>query len=70
MAVVVQKVIPADYAYVIHTENPSNLNASEVYVEACVGLGESLVSDTAGQALSYTYEKESGEVAVGNFPSK
>lgn len=48
MAVLVQRVIPAEYAYVIHTTNPTNSNDDEVYVEACVGLGEALVSDMPG----------------------
>jgi len=48
MAVLVQKIIPAEYAYVIHTTNPTNQNDMEVYSEACLGLGESLVSDMPG----------------------
>ena len=48
MAVLVQRVVPAEYAYVIHTTNPTNSNDGEVYVEACLGLGEALVSDMPG----------------------
>jgi len=48
MAVLVQRVVPAEYAYVIHTTNPTNANDNEVYVEACLGLGEALVSDMPG----------------------
>ena len=48
MAVLVQKIIPAEYAYVIHTTNPMNLEDDEVYVESCKGLGEALVSDMPG----------------------
>jgi alpha-glucan,water dikinase len=44
MAVLVQRIVPAEYAYVIHTTNPTNGNDDEVYVEACIGLGEALVS--------------------------
>lgn len=58
MAVLVQKVVPAEYAYVVHTTNPTNSNDLEVYVEACSGLGEALVSDMPGQALSFSYDKE------------
>jgi alpha-glucan,water dikinase len=57
MAVLVQRVVPAEYAYVIHTTNPTNSNDGEVYVEACLGLGEALVSDMPGQALSFSYDK-------------
>lgn len=59
MAVLIQKIVKAQYAYVIHTTNPTNGMESEVYVEACRGLGESLVSDAPGQALSFTVTKES-----------
>lgn len=59
MAVLIQKIVKAEYAYVIHTTNPTNGIETEVYVEACRGLGESLVSDAPGQALSFTVTKES-----------
>ena len=48
MAVLVQRVVPSEYAYVIHTTNPTNGNDGEVYVEACIGMGEALVSDMPG----------------------
>ena len=48
MAVLVQKIVRAKYAFVIHTTNPTNGEETEVYVEACRGLGESLVSDKPG----------------------
>ena len=70
MAVLVQKVVPAEYAFVIHTTNPTNDNKDEVYVESCVGLGEALVSDMAGQAMSFTYNKSSEEVDIKNYPNK
>ena len=58
MAVLVQRIVPAEQAFVIHTTNPTNQQVGEVYCEACEGLGEALVSDMAGQALSFTYDKE------------
>lgn len=48
MAVLVQRVIPAEYAYVIHTSNPTNGDDDEVYVESCLGMGEALVSTMPG----------------------
>ena len=59
MAVLVQRIVKAQYAYVIHTTNPTNGVESEIYVEACRGLGESLVSAEAGQAISFTVTKDS-----------
>ena len=58
MAVLIQKIVKAKYAYVIHTTNPTNGLESEVYVESCRGLGESLVSDAPGQAFSFTVTKQ------------
>ena len=70
MAVLVQRVIPSEYAYVIHTCNPTNANDSEVYVEACIGMGEALVSDMPGQALSFSYNKHTKLTQVNSYPNK
>ena len=70
MAVLVQKVIPSEYAFVIHTKNPQNDDEDEIYIEACLGMGEALVSDMPGSALSFTYNKKTGDTKVLNFPSK
>ena len=59
MAVLIQKIVKAQYAYVIHTTNPTNGVETEVYVEACRGLGESLVSDGPGAIRSFTVTKDS-----------
>lgn len=59
MAVLIQKIVKAQYAYVIHTINPTSGEESEIYVEACRGLGESLVSDAPGLAHSFTVVKDS-----------
>ena len=59
MAVLIQKIVKAQYAYLIHTTNPTNGVETEVYVEACRGLGESLVSDAPGAAMSFTVTKDS-----------
>ncbi len=40
MAVLVQAVVPAQYAFVIHTKNPSNNDEKEVFCELVRGLGE------------------------------
>ena len=70
MAVLVQRVIPADYAFVIHTVNPTTQNDDEVYCEACIGLGEALVSDMPGQALSFTYDKVTKNIKLNSYPNK
>jgi len=57
MAVLVQKIIPADYSYVIHTKNPSTNDENEVYAEVVLGMGETLVGTYEGQSFSFTYNK-------------
>ena len=57
MAVLVQRIVESEYAFVIHTSNPTNGEGDEVYVEACLGLGEALVSKMPGQAFSFTHSK-------------
>jgi alpha-glucan,water dikinase len=57
MAILVQKIAPADYAFVIHTKNPSNNDENELYAEMVIGMGETLVGKYEGQSLSFTYNK-------------
>ena len=42
MAVLIQKVVNARYAFVIHTTNPSTGDDGEIYCEVVKGLGEVL----------------------------
>ncbi len=57
MAVLVQKIIPADYAFVIHTKNPSTNDDKELYAEVVVGMGETLVGTYEGQSLAFSFNK-------------
>ena len=70
MAVLCQKIIPAEYAYVIHTKNPSNNNSEEVFAEVCLGMGEALVGAYEGQALSFAYNKKTKNYEIKSFPNK
>ena len=70
MAVLCQKIIPAEYAYVIHTKNPSNNNINEVFAEVCVGMGEALVGAYEGQSLSFSYNKSNKSYEIKSFPNK
>ncbi|GAX78330.1 hypothetical protein CEUSTIGMA_g5772.t1 [Chlamydomonas eustigma] len=59
MAVLVQRVVPAQYAFVIHTKNPSNNDEEEVFCEMVRGLGESLVSGMIpGSAIAFKANKQ------------
>lgn len=70
MAVLIQEVIEADYSYVIHTVNPFTGNRDEIYAEVVLGLGEALVANYPGRALSFTCKKGEREPHVLSFPSK
>ncbi|KAG1366257.1 putative alpha-glucan water dikinase 2 [Cocos nucifera] len=71
MAVLVQEIISADYAFVIHTTNPSSGDSSEIYAEVVKGLGETLVGAYPGRALSFICKKNDlNSPEVLNFPSK
>ncbi|CAN8305598.1 unnamed protein product [Cochlearia groenlandica] len=71
MAVLVQEVINADYAFVIHTTNPSSGDSSEIYAEVVKGLGETLVGAYPGRSLSFICKKNNldSPLLLG-YPSK
>ena len=70
MAVLCQKIIPADYAFVIHTKNPSTNDSNEVYCEIVYGMGETLVGSYEGQSLSFVYNKSGKNVTIKSYPNK
>jgi alpha-glucan,water dikinase len=61
MAVLVQQIVSADYAFVIHTTNPSSGERSEIYAEVVKGLGETLVGAYPGRAMSFVCSKNNLE---------
>ncbi|XP_022151917.1 alpha-glucan water dikinase, chloroplastic [Momordica charantia] len=71
MAVLVQEIVNADYAFVIHTTNPSSGDSSEIYAEVVKGLGETLVGAYPGRALSFICKKNDlNTPKVLGYPSK
>ncbi|KAI3997695.1 hypothetical protein MKX01_040668 [Papaver californicum] len=71
MAVLVQEIINADYAFVIHTTNPSSGDSSEIYTEVVKGLGETLVGAYPGRALSFICKKDDlDSPKLLGYPSK
>ncbi|KAI8477159.1 MAG: R1 protein [Monoraphidium minutum] len=59
MAVCVMRVVPARYAFVIHTKNPQTNDSSEIFAELVKGLGESLVSGMVpGSSIAFTARKD------------
>ncbi len=70
MAVLIQEVIEAEYAFVIHTVNPITDNRDELYAEVVLGLGETLVGNYPGRALSFTCRKKAAEPHLLAYPGK
>jgi alpha-glucan,water dikinase len=70
MAVLIQKVVKAKYAFVIHTTNPFTSDADELYAEIVPGLGETLVGNYPGRALGFTSAKSDPEPRLMSYPSK
>jgi len=70
MAVLVQQVVPANYAFVIHTVNPSSGNKNELFAEVVLGLGETLVGNYPGRALSFIWDKTTQKATILSYPSK
>ena len=70
MAVLIQQVVPAEYAFVLHTRNPSTGNGRELFGEVVLGLGETLVGNHPGRALSFIWGKDSQKPTLLSYPSK
>ncbi|OAI50193.1 hypothetical protein AYO44_05850 [Planctomycetaceae bacterium SCGC AG-212-F19] len=70
MAVLIQEVIPADYAFVVHTANPLTGSSAEVFAEVVFGLGETLVGNYPGRALGFTWHKARQQLDILSYPSK
>jgi len=72
MSVLVQQVVDARYAFVIHTKNPINDDPDEIYVELVRGMGEAIVSGTVpGSALAFTARKDDlDNPQIALYPSK
>ncbi|XP_065024420.1 alpha-glucan water dikinase 2-like isoform X7 [Musa acuminata AAA Group] len=71
MAVLIQEVISADYAFVIHTRNPLSGNPHEIYAEIVKGLGETLVGAYPGRSMSFVTNKSAlNSASIIGYPSK
>jgi len=78
LAVLIQELILADYAFVVHTHYPLASAGSQalsesrdqLYIELVQGLGESLVGGSEGQGYQLLYERSSGELKRIGFATK
>jgi pyruvate,water dikinase len=69
MAVVVQRMIPADVAGVLFTVNPLTGREQETLIESCFGLGEALVSGRVN-ADSFVVDPTNGRVVKSTIAEK
>jgi alpha-glucan,water dikinase len=70
MAVLIQEIVEAEYSFVIHTQNPFTGDRDEIYSEVVLGLGETLVGNYPGRALSFSLKKGKKGADFLSFPSK
>jgi alpha-glucan,water dikinase len=70
MAVLIQQVVPAEYAFVIHTANPLSGSRAELYAEVVLGLGETLVGNYPGRALGFVCAKNDLQPRLTSYPGK
>jgi alpha-glucan, water dikinase len=70
MAVLIQQVVPADYAFVIHTINPLTGNRDELLAEVVLGMGETLVGNYPGRALAFVCRKADLKLDILSYPGK
>jgi alpha-glucan,water dikinase len=70
MAVLIQDVVPADYAFVIHTANPLTRARDEIFAEVVLGMGETLVGNYPGRALGFVCRKSDLKPELLSYPSK
>jgi len=69
LAVVVQRLVPADVAGVMFTANPLNGRRNQIVINATWGLGESLVSGRVTPD-SFTIEKDTHEIVERSIATK
>ena len=58
------QVVPAEYAFVAHTADPLTGEAGVTVGEVVVGMGEALVGNMPGRALSFTTAGSNGAGAA------
>ena len=71
MSVLMQNMVPAKYAFVLHTADPLTGESGKMHGELVLGMGEALVGNFPGRALSFAMEaNESLTPRILGLPSK
>lgn len=68
MSVLIQELVPATYAFVLHTADPIHGDRDAMHGELVLGMGEALVGNYPGRALSFVVKGES--TTTTTYPSK
>uniref|UniRef100_A0A6T7TZR6 Uncharacterized protein n=1 Tax=Hanusia phi TaxID=3032 RepID=A0A6T7TZR6_9CRYP len=70
MGVLVQQMVACDLSFIAFSSNPITRDPNQVYIEMCVGMGETLASaGQAGTPYRFTYDKSKGEAGVTSLAS-
>jgi phosphoglucan,water dikinase len=65
MGVLVQKMVSPTFAFIAFSDNPISRDAGEVYIEMCVGMGETLASaGQPGTPYRFSYSKADKKVTT------
>lgn len=68
MAILVQEMLPADYAFIVHTSNPSD--PEQMFAEMTRGLGETLASaEQRGSPYRFVYNEAEDKLRVVSVAS-
>jgi alpha-glucan,water dikinase len=70
MAVLLQQVVEADYAFVLHTANPMTGDRGELFAEVVLGMGEAIVGNYPGRALGVVCRKADLSLDLVSYPNK
>lgn len=71
MGVLCMKLVAAEYAFVLHTADPISGSSDVVFGEVVVGLGETLVGNSPGRAMSFSASKSTpSDFKIHSLPSK
>jgi alpha-glucan,water dikinase len=70
MAVLIQQVVEAEYAFVLHTVNPVTDDRGELFAEVVLGMGETLVGNYPGRALGFVCRKADLALDLVSYPNK
>ncbi|WIA21598.1 hypothetical protein OEZ85_000786 [Tetradesmus obliquus] len=70
VSVLMQQVLPGEYAFVLHTASPFSGARGEMYGEMVCGLGETLVGNHPGRPLAFSDKPDGSEMQLLALPSK